>query len=64
MTNIIVRFNFDRWEVVRKYGYRENLLASHTSEKDAREDAAWHAYADRVSQGLEELAEGLGELEA
>lgn len=34
---IIVRFNVDRWEVVRRNGYRETLIAFRSTKREALE---------------------------
>ena len=37
--NIIVEFRYDRWEVIRQYGYRESLIGLYNTEKEANEVA-------------------------
>lgn len=40
MGKIIVRFGYDRWEVIHRYGYREELLAWRKTRAEARKAAA------------------------
>ena len=39
MAHIIVDFRFDRWEVIRKYGFHETLIAFFATRKEAQERA-------------------------
>ena len=42
---ITIRFNLNRWEVVRKYGYRETLIGFRPTRKEAKELAQAYAQA-------------------
>jgi hypothetical protein len=37
---IVVEFRYDRWEVIRRYGYRESLIGFRASRREALELAA------------------------
>jgi hypothetical protein len=37
---IIVEFRYDRWEVIQRYGYRENLIGFRSTKQEALELAA------------------------
>lgn len=39
MEKIIVSFRYDRWEVIRKYGFRESLIAHCTTKSAAQKIA-------------------------
>ena len=39
MAHIIVEFRYDRWEVIRKYGFHETLIAFRSTRKEAQEVA-------------------------
>lgn len=40
MDQIIVRFNFDRWEIIHRFGFHEELLGTRETEAEARKSAA------------------------
>lgn len=51
MDQIIVRFNFDRWEIVHRYGFREELLAWRKTRAEARSVAQEYRQLFREMEG-------------
>ena len=45
--NIIVEFRYDRWEVIRQYGYRESLIGFYNTKEEAEEAAGGYRGFDR-----------------
>jgi hypothetical protein len=45
-TTLIVEWRFDRWEVIRHYGYRESLIAFRQTKEEAIELAKQYQDAE------------------